>query len=84
MTVGPIHHRGDGEAAGEWGGCGGNRGHWRYWIVWGWEVGEFIRVGGEVWGAETSIGVMKPFLFDYGNRSVALRPNRLSPQSVKG
>lgn len=45
----PIHHRGDGEAAGEWGGCGGDWGHWRFWIGWGWEVGEFIRNGGEVW-----------------------------------
>lgn len=44
MAVGPIHHRGDGEAAGEWGGCGGDRGHWRFWIGWGWEVGEFIRI----------------------------------------
>jgi hypothetical protein len=36
MAVGPIHHRGDGEAAGEWGGCGGDRGHWRFWVGWGW------------------------------------------------
>lgn len=43
MAVGPIHHWGDGEAAGEWGGCGGDRGHWRFWVGWGWEVGEFIR-----------------------------------------
>ena len=25
-----IHHRGDGEAAGEQGGCGGDWGHWRF------------------------------------------------------
>jgi hypothetical protein len=28
MAVRPIHHRGDREAAGEWGGCDGDRGHW--------------------------------------------------------
>lgn len=39
MPISPIHHRGDGEAAGEWGGCGGDRGHWRFWIGWDWEVG---------------------------------------------
>lgn len=50
MPIRPIHHRGDGEAAGEWGGCGGDRGHWRFWIGWGWEVVEFIRNGGaRVW-----------------------------------
>jgi hypothetical protein len=30
VTIGPIHHRGDGEAAGERGGCGGDWGHWRF------------------------------------------------------
>lgn len=28
----PIHHRRDGETAGEWGGCGGDWGHWGYGI----------------------------------------------------
>ena len=56
MAVGPIHHRGDGEAAGEWGGCGGDRGHWRFWIGWGWEVGEFIRNGGRT-GLESGGGL---------------------------
>jgi len=42
----PIHHRGDGEAAGERGGCGGDWGHWRFWDGWGWEVGKFIRKWG--------------------------------------
>jgi hypothetical protein len=28
--VRPIHHRGDGEAARERGGCGGDWGHWRF------------------------------------------------------
>jgi hypothetical protein len=32
MAVGPIHHRGDGEAAGEWDGCGGDRGHGGVWV----------------------------------------------------
>lgn len=32
MTVSPIHHRRDGETAGEWGGCGGDWGHWGYGI----------------------------------------------------
>jgi hypothetical protein len=31
VAVCPIHHRGDGEAAGERGGCGGDWGHWRFW-----------------------------------------------------
>jgi hypothetical protein len=44
MAVSPIHHRGDGEAAGEWGGCGGDRGHWGFRSVW-LGGGEFIRVG---------------------------------------
>jgi hypothetical protein len=44
MAVRPIHHRGDGEAAGEWGGCSGDRGHWGFWTGWGWEVKEFISI----------------------------------------
>lgn len=32
MAVSPIHHRRDGETAGEWGGCGGDWGHWGYGI----------------------------------------------------
>jgi hypothetical protein len=32
MAVRPIHHWGDGEAAGELGGCGGDRGHWQFWV----------------------------------------------------
>lgn len=62
MAVGPVHHRGDGEAAGEWGGCGGDRGHWRFWIGWGWEVGEFIRIKCLVGvrGASQRIRILKP------------------------
>lgn len=32
MAVSPIHHRRDGETAGEWGRCGGDWGHWGYGI----------------------------------------------------
>lgn len=47
MAVGPIHHWGDGEAAGEWGGCGYDEGHWRFWIWVCLGGGEFIRIRGE-------------------------------------
>lgn len=43
ISVGPIHHWGDGEAAGEWGGCDGDRGHWGYGIGVAGRLGEFIR-----------------------------------------
>jgi hypothetical protein len=45
MAVSPIHHRGDGEAAGEWGRCSGDRGHWQFWIGWGWELGSLSGLG---------------------------------------
>lgn len=56
MAVSPIHHRRDGETAGEWGGCGGDWGHWGYGIGvagrWGSLSGmEGWGLGGSEWRA---------------------------------
>jgi hypothetical protein len=45
VTVGPVHHRGDGETAGERGGCGVGYGHW------GSGIGEAGR-----WGSLSGMG----------------------------
>lgn len=44
MAVRPIHHRGDGEAAGE---CDGLTSHFRIWIREA-QASEFIRIGGSL------------------------------------
>jgi len=52
VAVSPIHHRRDGETAGEWGGCGGDWGHWGYGIGvagrWG-SLSDWARLLRSVW-----------------------------------
>lgn len=77
-TMRPIHHWGDGEAAGEWGGCGGNRGHWRFWYGRGWEVEEFIRIEvGPFSGQQTDL-ILKNHMHHFGDGAMISKVQRVA------